>query len=190
MHKGKAIIFSAPSGSGKTTIVKYLIDVINELEFSISATTRKPRADEKNGKDYYFLSKKEFLIRIENDEFIEWEEVYKGTQYGTLKSEIARIWKIGHHVIFDVDVKGGVNLKKYFGSQALGVFVKVPSVHELENRLKDRGTENESSLAKRIEKFEYELTFEEQFDVTVINDDLTESFAKSRELITEFISSA
>lgn len=187
MQTGKAIIFSAPSGSGKTTIVKHLLEKIPTLEFSISATTRNPRPNETHAKDYYFLSPEEFVSKVGQGDFIEWEEVYSGTKYGTLKSEIDRIWAKGHHVIFDVDVKGGVNLKKYFGDHALGIFVKVPSVHELENRLKNRDTESEDSLQKRIAKFEYELTFEDQFDITVINDDLEASFQKSEALVNEFI---
>src|SRR6188768_1725540 len=145
---GKALIFSAPSGSGKTTIVKHLLDTNPDLGFSISASTRDRRGrTEQNGKDYYFLSPEDFKNKIDSDEFIEWEEVYAGNFYGTLKSEIERIWKEGKNVIFDVDVKGGLNLKKYFGDKALAIFVKVPSVEILRQRLVDRATESPDSLS-------------------------------------------
>ena len=141
---GKAIIFSAPSGSGKTTIVKYLLTNNSDLGFSISASTRDKRGrTEQHGKDYYFLTPEDFKKKIDNDEFIEWEEVYEGNFYGTLKSEIERIWREGKNVIFDVDVKGGLNLKKYFGHKALAIFVKAPSIEVLKERLNDRGTETE-----------------------------------------------
>ena len=189
MHQGKAIIFSAPSGSGKTTIVKFLLSKISELEFSISATSRSPREGEENGKDYHFLSPLEFDESIENNHFVEWEEVYKGTKYGTLKSEVERIWSKGHHVIFDVDVVGGANLKKYFGDRALSIFVKVPDIDTLRTRLADRGTETPETLSKRVEKAEYEMTFESKFDETVVNKNLELAFAEANQLVSEFINS-
>ncbi len=189
MPKGKAIIFSAPSGSGKTTIVRNLISKIPNLGFSISACTRDKRGrSEENGKDYYFLSPEEFKNKITENAFIEWEEVYEGNFYGTLKEEIQRIWDSGRHVIFDVDVKGGLNLKKYFRDRALAVFVKVPSMEELSERLKDRGTETEESLSRRLYKAKFEMGFDNQFDVTILNDDMQKSFAEAETLVKEFLS--
>ncbi|MCG8387522.1 MAG: guanylate kinase [Cytophagales bacterium] len=188
MSNGKAIIFSAPSGSGKTTIVKHLLDINPKLGFSISACTRDKRGrNEKNGKDYFFLTPQDFKKKIDEDEFIEWEEVYAGNFYGTLKSEIERIWSEGRHVIFDVDVKGGLNLKKYFGDKALAVFVKVPSLDVLKSRLTDRNTESEDSLSRRVFKARFEMGFEDQFDVTLVNEDLDESLAKAEKLVDTFI---
>lgn len=186
--KGKAIIFCAPSGSGKTTIVKHLIKNNKDLGFSISACTRDKRGrNEVHGQDYYFLSISDFRNRIENEEFIEWEEVYPGGYYGTLKDEINRLWDLGKNVIFDVDVKGGLQLKKYFGENALAVFVKVPSIQELENRLRARGTETEASIAERLYKVNFEMTFQNKFDVILVNDDLEASFKKAEELYKDFI---
>ncbi len=188
MPKGKAIIFSAPSGSGKTTIVKYLVSKIPNLGFSISACTRDKRGrSEENGKDYYFLSPEEFKKKILQDDFIEWEEVYEGNFYGTLKEEIQRIWDSGKHVIFDVDVKGGLNLKKYFGNKALAIFVKVPSIEALTERLKDRGTETDESLSRRIYKAKFEMGFDNQFDATILNDDMQRSFAEAERMVGDFI---
>ena len=188
MHKGRAIIFSAPSGSGKTTIVKHLLDKFSELEFSISATTREKRGDiEAHGVDYYFFSVDEFRRRTENDEFVEWEEVYENNFYGTLKEEIHRIWDKGHHVIFDVDVKGGLNLKKYFGDQGLAIFVKVPDMSTLSSRLKNRGTETPESLERRIAKAKYEMSYEDQFDLTIVNEDLKKSLPESEGIYLDFI---
>ncbi len=185
---GKAIIFSAPSGSGKTTIVKHLIKTNPKLGFSISACTRDKRGrNEENGKDYYFLSPEEFKDKIDKNEFIEWEEVYAGNFYGTLKSEIQRIWDEGHHVIFDVDVKGGLHLKEYFGDRGLAVFVKVPSMDDLKSRLTDRQTETETSLSQRIFKAKFEMTFEDKFDVTLVNADLEESLKKAEKLVDDFL---
>ncbi|MBL6446557.1 guanylate kinase [Fulvivirga sp. 29W222] len=190
MHNGKAIIFSAPSGSGKTTIVKHLLATNPKLGFSISACTRDKRGrNEENGKDYYFLTPGDFKRKIDNEEFIEWEEVYAGNFYGTLKSEVERIWQEGRHVIFDVDVKGGLHLKEYFGERALAVFVKVPSIDELKDRLMDRQTETENSLSQRVFKAKFEMTFEDKFDVTLINKDLDESLKKAEELVDNFINS-
>ncbi len=185
---GKAIIFSAPSGSGKTSLVKELMKQVPDLGFSISACTRDKRGrHEVHGRDYYFLSIEEFKQKIDQDAFVEWEEVYAGNFYGTLKEEVLRIWKEGKAVIFDVDVKGGLALKKYFGDQALAIFVKVPSLDVLESRLNDRGTETEESLSRRIYKAKFEMTFEAQFDVTVFNDDFTRSSADAVALVTEFL---
>ena len=185
---GKAIIFSAPSGSGKTSLVKELMKQVPDLGFSISACTRDKRGrHEVHGRDYYFLSIEEFKQKIDQDAFVEWEEVYAGNFYGTLKEEVLRIWKEGKAVIFDVDVKGGLALKKYFGDQALAIFVKVPSLDVLESRLNDRGPETEESLSRRIYKAKFEMTFEGQFDVTVFNDDFTRSSADAVALVTEFL---
>lgn len=189
MSSGKAIIFSAPSGSGKTTIVRHLLTKFPNLGFSISASTRDKRGrSEQNGKDYYFLTTSEFQKKITEDAFIEWEEVYEGNFYGTLKEEIERIWSIGKHVIFDVDVKGGLNLKKYFGDKALAIFVKVPSMEDLAERLKDRGTESEESLSRRLYKAKFEMGFENQFDLTILNDEINKSFAEAEKLVAEFLS--
>ena len=185
---GKAIIFSAPSGSGKTSLVKHLMQQVPNLGFSISACTRDKRGrHEVHGRDYYFLSIDEFKNKIDQDAFVEWEEVYAGNFYGTLKEEVHRIWKEGKAVIFDVDVKGGLALKKYFGEQALAIFVKVPSLDVLESRLNDRGTESEESLSRRIYKAKFEMTFEPQFDVTVLNDDFARSSAETVDLVNTFL---
>ena len=189
MSSGKALIFSAPSGSGKTTIVKHLLERNQSLAFSISACTRERRANEEHGRDYYFLSPVDFQKRIDADQFVEWEEVYNGSFYGTLKSEVDRIWQEGKTVVFDVDVKGGVQLKKYFGDKALAVFIKVPSLLELQERLTARGSETTESLAKRLAKAEYELGFEDQFDVTIINDKLNDAYIKAEQVVSSFLNS-
>ena len=179
---------SAPSGSGKTTIVKHLVKKNPRLGFSISACTRDKRGrSEQDGKDYYFLTPEEFKEKIDQNAFVEWEEVYEGNFYGTLKEEVQRIWDEGKHVIFDVDVKGGLNLKKYFGDNALAVFVKVPSIDLLYSRLKDRGTESEESLSRRLYKANFELGFEGEFDVTLVNDDIGRSFEEAENLVNEFL---
>ena len=184
---GKALIFSAPSGSGKTTIVKHLLQHNPDLGFSISASTRDKRGrTEEDGKDYHFLSPEEFKNKIDNDEFIEWEEVYAGNFYGTLKSEIERVWKEGKDVIFDVDVKGGISLKHYFGEKALAIFVKVPSLEVLEQRLKYRSTESSDSLSRRLFKAKFEMTFQDKFDVVLENEDLQKSLADAQLLYDEF----
>lgn len=184
---GKAIIFSAPSGSGKTTIVKHLLERNPDLGFSISASTRDKRGrTEQNGKDYYFLPPKEFKKKIDNNEFVEWEEVYEGNFYGTLKSEVERIWNEGKNVVFDVDVKGGLNLKKYFGEKGLAIFVKVSSVEVLKERLHDRGTESEESLSRRLFKAEFEMSFWDQFDVVLVNENLDKSLAEAQALYDAF----
>ncbi|MEQ8924187.1 MAG: guanylate kinase [Fulvivirga sp.] len=188
MRKGKAIIFSAPSGSGKTTIVRHLLKVNPNLGFSISACTRDKRGrTEENGKDYYFLSPEEFKNKIDKNEFVEWEEVYAGNFYGTLKSEIQRIWDSGKDVIFDVDVKGGLHLKEYFGDSALAIFVKVPSMEILKERLADRKTETEDSLSRRIFKAKFEMSFEDKFDITLVNEDLEESLLRAEKLVSDFL---
>lgn len=188
MMTGKLIIFSAPSGAGKTTIVKHLLQRGLPLEFSISACSRGPRAGEVDGKDYYFLSLADFKEKIKNHEFIEWEEVYAGNFYGTLRSEIDRIWKNGNHVLFDIDVKGGLNLKKLFPDRTLSVFVMPPSVQELENRLKHRSTDDEATIRKRVDKAVFELSFANQFDVVLVNDILEDAQLKAFNLVSDFIS--
>jgi len=184
---GKALIFSAPSGSGKTTIVKHLLKNNPDLGFSISASTRDKRGrTEKQGKDYHFLSPEEFKKKIDENEFIEWEEVYEGNFYGTLKSEIERIWKEGKNVIFDVDVKGGISLKQYFGDRAMAIFVKVPSLDVLEERLKQRSTESADSMSRRLFKAKFEMTFQDKFDRILLNEDLEASLAEAQRLYDEF----
>ena len=185
--KGKLIIFSAPSGAGKTTIVQHLLKAIPALEFSISATSRKIRPNEKDGKDYYFISVSDFRKKIESGEFIEWEEVYRDQFYGTLKSEVERIRNQGKHVIFDVDVVGGLNIKKQFGSDALAIFIKAPSLNELEKRLRLRSTEDDESFKKRIEKAEQEMKFSDKFDVVLVNDKLDETLSRAEDLVKDFI---
>jgi guanylate kinase len=184
---GKFIIFSAPSGAGKTTIVKYLLESNLPLEFSISACNRSPRNGEVHGKDYYFLSTEEFKEKIAHNEFIEWEEVYPNNFYGTLKSEISRIWGNGNHVLFDIDVKGGVNLKKLYTDHTLAVFVVPPSVEELERRLINRSTDDAATIKKRMEKAVYELDFASQFDVVIINDILQDAKNRAFNIVSEFI---
>lgn len=185
--KGKVIIVSAPSGAGKTSIVKHVLGFLPELRFSTSATTRAKREGEVNGRDYHFLSVDDFKKGIKKDEFLEWEEVYANQFYGTLKSEIQRIWDEGKTVIFDVDVKGGLNIKKYYGDDALAIFVEPPTVQELENRLRKRGTETEESLRKRVEKAEYELSFAPQFDKVILNDNLDDARAEMLQTIRDFL---
>lgn len=187
---GKLVILSAPSGAGKTTIMQHLLEKFpGHLEFSVSATSRPMRKDEAEGVDYYFISVDEFKKRIANNEFIEWEEVYKDNFYGTLKKEIERIWRLGKHVIFDVDVTGGINLKKQFGDKALAIFVMPPSIQHLEDRLKKRETETPESIARRIGKAEQELKTAPQFDKQLLNEDLKTAFAYAEELVTEFLNS-
>jgi guanylate kinase len=184
--EGKLIIFSAPSGSGKTTIVKQLLANNPNLGFSISACTRDKRGrSEQDGQDYYFLTPDEFRTKIDEDAFVEWEEVYPGAYYGTLKSEIERIWASGKHVIFDVDVKGGLALKNYYKERALAVFVKVPSLEILEDRLRSRGTETEESLSKRIFKMKFEWAFQDKFDVILVNDQLADAVREAQRLFDE-----
>ncbi len=184
---GKLIIFSAPSGSGKTTIVHRLMGIVEGLEFSVSATSRAPRGAEQNGKDYYFLSAEEFDGKIAEDAFVEWEEVYAGTKYGTLRSELERIWSKGHTILFDVDVKGGVRLKEIFGPQALSIFVMPPSVEELRNRLVGRATDSPEKIEQRIAKAGEELGYAERFDHVVVNDNLDEAVEEVRSIVAAFI---
>ena len=184
----KVIIFSAPSGSGKTTIIKRLLTYFPEFEFSISATSRQPRAGEVDGQDYYFLTKESFAEKVKNDLFLEWEEVYAGTCYGTLKSEIERIWDNGKIVVFDVDVLGGMRLKEYFGSKALSIFVMPPSIEVLEQRLRIRNTETEEAIQKRLSRSSLELQHSTKFDVTVVNDVLEQAVVEAKINIQSFLS--
>lgn len=186
--KGKLLIFSAPSGAGKTTIVKHLLQKDFDLNFSVSATSRDPRTGETHGKDYFFLTEKEFREKIENDEFLEWEEVYKGIFYGTLKSEVNRLRDLGKNVIFDVDVVGGLNIKKHYGDEALAVFVQPPSVEELKKRLRNRSTESEEKINMRIAKAEKELSYANRFDVIIINDNLESALKIVESRVAEFLS--
>ena len=184
---GKLVIFSAPSGSGKTTIVKELLKRFDCFEFSISATSRQPRGQEQNGIDYHFMTNEEFKSRVERGEFVEWEEVYAGTCYGTLKSEMERIWAKGNVIIFDVDVMGGINLKRLFGENACSVFIMPPSVEELERRLRGRGTDAEEVIMKRIAKAEFELSKASEFDYTVVNDVLEDAVEQTVAIISQFL---
>lgn len=185
---GKIIILSAPSGTGKSTIIKYLMSKRPELDlhFSISATSRKPRPGEEDRKDYYFLTEEEFRKKIENDEFVEWEEVYAGTFYGTLLSEVKEKVEQGHTVIMDIDVMGSINVKKSFGDKALALFIMPPSIQELEMRLTNRGTDSHDEVARRLAKAGYEMTFAPQFDSVIINDDFFKAADEVAEKIKEF----
>ncbi len=185
---GKVVIFSAPSGAGKTTIVKEMLKQEFGLEFSISACSRPKRENEVDGKDYYFMSIEEFKNKIEKDEFLEWEEVYKDQFYGTLRSEIDRIWAKGKDVIFDVDVVGGVNIKKIFKDKALAIFIMPPSMEVLSDRIRGRSTEDEESLNKRLQKAEHEMTYADQFDVQIVNDDLEVAIDETSALVFSFLS--
>lgn len=185
--EGKLVIFSAPSGAGKTTIVRHLLKVFPQLEFSVSACSRAKRGHETNGVDYYFLSVEEFKKKIEANEFIEWEEVYKDNFYGTLKVEVERIWKKGMHVIFDVDVVGGLHLKNQFKDSALALFVMPPSIQHLESRLKMRETETPESIARRIGKAANELKTADLFDKIILNDNLEQAFAEAEKVVAEFL---
>lgn len=185
--EGKLIIISAPSGSGKTTIVKHILGLGLNLRFSVSACSRKPRVNETNGKDYYFLTTADFRNRIDCGDFIEWEEVYEGCFYGTLKSEVERIWQTGNHVVFDVDVKGGLNIKKQYPDKSLALFIRPPSVAELEKRLRNRSTDTDDVIKTRIAKAEYELSFAGDFDKIVVNDQLHDALKETESIIREFI---
>lgn len=187
MNNRKALLFSAPSGSGKTTLIRELLQRFDCFEFAISATSRKPRQGERDGVDYYYLDPESFAQRVERGDFLEWEEVYAGTCYGTLKSEIERIWSNGHIIIFDVDVNGGMNIKKYFGDDALAIFVMPPSIEVLEQRLRNRGTESESSLKQRLARSEAELGEASKFDLTIVNDDLQTAVDEAQQAIEKFI---
>ncbi|QKG53758.1 guanylate kinase [Hymenobacter sp. BRD67] len=188
--QGKIIVFSAPSGAGKTTIVHRLMELIPELNFSISACTRDRRGRaEVNGKDYHFITVADFQDKIRHNEFVEWEEVYEGAFYGTLKSEIERIWATGKHAILDVDVKGGLSIKAFYKERALAVFVRPPSIEALAERLTARATDSTSSISSRVYKATFELAFEDKFDVTVVNDKLEEAVAHAEKLVRDFIQS-
>jgi len=186
---GKLIIVSAPSGAGKTTIVRSILDAGLKLEFSISACSRAKRPKEVDGKDYYFLSAKEFKEKIAQNAFVEWEEVYKDHYYGTLKTEVNRIWESGKHVIFDVDVVGGLNIKKIYKDIALAIFIMPPSIEELEKRLRGRSTESEENLRKRLNKSKPELTYAFSFEKIIVNDDLAKAVGEAEELIKAFLES-
>lgn len=187
----KVIIFSAPSGSGKSTVVGHLLSLHPEFEFSVSATSRAPRGSERDGVEYHFLTPRQFKDRIRRDAFVEYEEVYKDKFYGTLKSEVERIWAKGHVIVFDVDVKGGANLKKYFGDKALSVLIKAPSVEVLRERLIARGTDSPEAIAERVAKAESELAFAEgKFDYDLVNDVLADTLAEAERVVDEFLAQA
>ena len=184
----KVLIFSAPSGSGKSTIVNHILGLYpGSMEFSVSATSRPPRGEEKHGREYYFLSPDEFRKAVKEDKFVEFEEVYEGRFYGTLKSECERIWAAGHVIIFDVDVKGGVNLKKYFGDKALSIFIKAPYVEVLRERLVKRGTDSPEAIEERLAKAEEEMTYAPKFDYVLVNDDLNTAYAESEKVVEDFL---
>jgi len=188
MDNRKVIIFSAPSGAGKSTVVNHLLGIFPQFEFSISATSRAPRGTEQNGKEYYFIDAERFRQLISEDAFVEYEEVYEDRFYGTLKSEVQRIWEGGHVIVFDVDVKGGVNLKKYFGDKALSVLIVPPSMEELEQRLRARGTDSEEAICERLAKAGSELKFAAgKFDYRLVNDILEETFAEAEKVVNEFL---
>jgi guanylate kinase len=185
---GKCIIFSAPSGAGKTTVVRQLLQKPElKLEFSISACNRKPREGEINGRDYYFLSTEDFKKRIDSNEFVEWEEVYDNSYYGTLRSELERIWKKGNNAAFDVDVKGGINLKKKFTNNALAIYIMPPSVETLEERLRNRGTEPDEKIRERMFRATYELSLATQFDIVIVNDFLEDTVEKAYREVVDFL---
>ena len=184
----KVLIFSAPSGSGKSTIVNHILGLYPDtMEFSVSATSRSPRGEEKDGKEYYFVSPAEFRKLIAEDKFVEYQEVYEDHFYGTLKSEVERIWKKGHVIIFDVDVKGGVNLKKYFGENALSIFIKAPSIEVLRERLVKRGTDSPEAIEERVAKARIEMTYADKFDYILVNDDLSAAFSESEKVVEDFL---
>ncbi len=187
MDNRKAVIFSAPSGSGKSTIVSHILKLHPELEFSVSAASRAPRGTEKNGVEYWFISEDEFRRKIAAGEFVEYEEVYSGSFYGTLKSEVERIWDRGHALIFDVDVKGGLNLKRYFGDRALALFVQAPSIGELRRRLVGRATDSPEAIERRVAKAAEEMSYAGQFDHIIVNDDLQTAYADAERVVGEFL---
>ncbi|MCX6326853.1 MAG: guanylate kinase [Bacteroidia bacterium] len=185
--EGKLVIISAPSGAGKTTIVKHLLNSVLNLEFSVSATTRQLRGTETNGEDYFFLTVPEFKKRVENNEFVEWQEVYTDILYGTLKSELERIWAKGNHIIFDVDANGGVNLKKKFGTNAIALFIMPPSVSELENRLVKRRTDSPEKIRIRVEKAREEIKLANEFDTVIINNQLDKAKEEAQKIVSSFL---
>ena len=186
-NNGKLVIFSAPSGAGKSTLVNYLLPQFPQLSFSISATSRAPRGQEVHGKDYYFLSSEEFKVRVAQDELLEWEEVYSGTYYGTLRTEVERIWSEGKVVVFDIDVVGALNLKKQFGDRALTLFVQAPSVEILEQRIRGRGTDSEEKIQQRVAKATIEMSRAPEFDKVVVNDDLNTAKAEALAILKDFL---
>ena len=186
-NNGKLVIFSAPSGAGKSTLVNYLLPQFPQLSFSISATSRAPRGQEEHGKDYYFLSSEEFKVRVAQDELLEWEEVYSGTYYGTLRTEVERIWSEGKVVVFDIDVVGALNLKKQFGDRALALFVQAPSLEILEQRLRGRGTDSEEKIQQRVAKATIEMARAPEFDKVVVNDDLNTAKAEALAILKDFL---
>lgn len=188
-RNGKVIIFSAPSGAGKSTIVGHLLKKYPYLEFSISATSRAPRGEEVNGKEYYFFSTDQFETKIKNGDFVEYEEVYTGSYYGTLRSEVKRIWEKGHIIVFDIDVKGGINLKRLYGKNALSVFIMPPSIDILRERLVKRGTDSLENISKRVAKAEEELGYKGMFDKIIVNDLLEEALKEAESLVETFINS-
>jgi len=187
MIRGKIIIFSAPSGSGKSTIINYLLQQQLNLAFSISATTRPPRGEEKDGVEYFFLSQEEFKERISKGDLLEYEEVYAGRFYGTLKSQVEKQLEMGENVVFDVDVKGGCNIKKHYGNRALSIFIQPPSIEELQKRLESRATDTAEMIKKRIEKASFELSFAPQYDVVITNDKLEKAKAETLEAVKIFL---
>ena len=186
--EGKLVIISAPSGAGKSTLIENLLKRGVNLEFSVSATTRKPRGEEVNGREYYFMTEEEFSKRVDNGDFIEWEEVYANHMYGTLKTELHRIWKTGNHVLFDIDVKGAMNLKNIFGARAISIFIMPPSIAELERRLVGRGTDNADKIKMRVEKVVEEMNLADRFDEIIVNKDLDEACEKLYQVVTNFLS--
>lgn len=186
----KVIIFSAPSGAGKSTIVNHILELHPEMEFSVSATSRAPRGTEQNGKEYWFFTEEEFRKMISEDKFVEYEEVYQGSFYGTLKSEVERIWSKGNVIVFDVDVKGGVNVKRIFGDKAFSVLIQAPSVEVLRERLTGRGTDSPEAIERRLAKAEFEMEFARgKFDYVLVNDDLQTAFAEAERIVDEFLRS-
>lgn len=188
--KGKAFVFTAPSGAGKTTVVQHLLEEYpNELGFSVSATTRKRREGERGGKDYYFLTPEQFKTKIKNGEFVEWQEVYKDQFYGTLKSEVERIWQKGKSVVFDIDVKGAANIKNFYKEDCLAVFIAPPTIDILIDRLKKRGTESKETLRKRIERVKEEMEYQNSFDKVLVNEFLPETFREVEKMVEDFFKS-
>ena len=184
---GKIIMLTAPSGAGKTSITKYLLQAFPQLSFSVSAATRKPRGNEVDGKDYYFLSEEDFKAKIANDEFVEWEMVYEGNYYGTLKSEIYRMWQNGQVPVLDIDVKGAIHVESLFGKACLAIFIQAPSIDELRKRLESRNTDTPENIEIRINKASYELSFKDKFDAIIVNDDLTKAQQQAKGLVERFL---